>query len=150
MAPRIKSIQELRRELASKEKELDKLFAQRANLAGKLKAIDEKIQAMGGEPPKRSRGRARPRKLKKPTGGLRRGRKAGRQARRATGKPLVEYLRKALGKASKGMRPVDIARSVREAGYKTYSKDFYGIVAAALRDKKNFKRMKRGVYALAK
>ncbi len=108
---------------------------------------------MGGEPPKRSRGRGRPRKLKKPTGGLRRGRKAGkttRQARRATGKPLVEYLRKALGKASKGMRPVDIARSVREAGYKTYSKDFYGIVAAALRDKKNFKRMKRGVYALAK
>ena len=48
------------------------------------------------------------------------------------------------------MRAKEIVPAVRKAGYETFSKDFYGIVATALRDKKTFKRVSRGVYTLAK
>jgi hypothetical protein len=154
MSPRIKSIQQLRRELLVKEKELDRLLVQREKLAAKLKGIDKKIVVMGGEVPHGKRGPGRPRKLRKSAKKTPHARKAlmriRRRPGRATGKPLLEYLREILGKAPKGLRARDIALAVRDAGYKTYSKDFYGIVAAALRDKNNFKRLSRGIYTLAK
>lgn len=66
---------------------------------------------------------------------------------RATGKPLVEYVRAVLGKAPQGMRAKDVTSAVRKAGYRSFSKDFYGIVATTLRDKR-FKKLRRGVYTL--
>ena len=54
-----------------------------------------------------------------------------------------------LGKASDGMRVKEVVGAVKKAGYKSLSKDFYGIVATTLRNKK-FKRIKRGLYKLAK
>ncbi len=59
-------------------------------------------------------------------------------------------MRDVLAKAGNGMRAINVAKAVLGAGYKTFSKDFYGIVAATLRDRKNFKRLRRGVYALAR
>ena len=152
MSPRIKSITELRREIAAKERQLKKFVSQRKKVAARLAAIEKRIELLGGEPPKRGRGRPKRRKkvARKKT------RRAGRlarkvkRARRATGKPLVEYIRQVLAKSPKPMRAKNIVQAVRKVGYKTFSKDFYGIVAAALRDKKNFKRVGRGVYTLSK
>jgi len=47
------------------------------------------------------------------------------------------------------MRVKEVVPAVKKAGYKTRSKDFYGIVATALREDKRFKRLGRGVYAVA-
>lgn len=79
------------------------------------------------------------------------GRPVGRPRKRrarATGKPLIEYVRAVLAKAPQGMRAKDVASAVTKAGYRSFSKDFYGIVATTLRDKR-FKRLHRGVYTLA-
>ena len=46
------------------------------------------------------------------------------------------------------MRAKDIAQAVVKAGYRSTSRNFYPIVAAALRDKKLFRRVRRGVYTL--
>ena len=154
MSPRIKSITELRREIAAKERQLKKFVSQRKKVAARLAVIEKRIELLGGEPPKPKRGRGRPKRRKKVA--RKKTRRAGRlarkvkKARRATGKPLVEYIRQVLAKSPKPMRAKNIVQAVRKVGYKTFSKDFYGIVAAALRDKKNFKRVGRGVYTLSK
>ena len=70
--------------------------------------------------------------------------------RRRTGKPLVEYMRKVLASKPKGMRVAEIAAAVLKAGYETRSKYFYRVVAGALRGTKGIRRMRRGVYKLAK
>lgn len=145
MARRSVTIQELRRTLAQKEKQLGRLLARREKLAADLGAVDAEIAAMGGG----ASAPARPKRRKKKAAAKP---KAPRRkaARRATkGKPLVEYIAKVLKKAEGGMRIKDIMPAVTKAGYVTKSKDFYGIVAAAVRDDARFKKLSRGVYALA-
>ena len=144
MAPRVKSIQQLRRELVAREKQLEKIITQRGKLLDHLKSLDKQIATMGGKISGIGRGPGRPRLIPKAAA-----RKLGTR-RRATGTPLVEYIEKVLVDSKNGMRAKDIVQAVRKAGYKTYSKDFYGIVAAALRDNKCFKRIRRGVYTLVK
>ena len=61
----------------------------------------------------------------------------------------VEFIVDVLKKAGQGMRVKDVMAAVTEAGYVSSSKDFYGIVAAALRDDKRFRKLSRGVYTLA-
>jgi len=61
-------------------------------------------------------------------------------------KPLVDFVAGVLA-GSKGMRVKEVAAAVKKAGYKTNSKDFYGIVATTLRDKK-FAKVSRGVYTV--
>ena len=155
MAPRIKGINELRRELAAKEKELAELLARRKKLAKRLAAVDKTIAALGGEVPAAKPRRGRPpgkgKAVRKKVRGPRRVvKKVKRAHKRATGQPLAEYIKKVLGESPKGMRAKDVVRAVKKNGYKTFSKDFYGIVAAALRDTKGVKRVSRGVYQLGK
>jgi len=156
MPARIKSIRELRRELQAKQKRLDRLEARRKKIAARLVKVDRQIAVLAGVE-KLGRGFAAAALV--PAGKLlgmvrRRGkalRKAVRRAKaragRARGKPLVEYIQEVLAKAAGGLRVKETVQQVRKAGYKTYSKDFYGIVATALRDRKLFKRIRRGVYA---
>ena len=143
MAPRVKSIEDLRRELRVKEARVGRLESRRQKLLGRLLRMDREIAALGGAALSAGNGRRRGRKPKAVMG------RPGRR-RRATGKPLTEYLREVLAKRPDGMRAKDIMPAVRKAGYKSHSKDFYGIVAATLRDEDNFKRISRGVYKLAK
>ena len=134
--PKIKTIQELRKELQLKEAALTRLSAQRKRLATKLAAIDRRIAALEGDSPRLGR---------KP--GPKPGKKSTRKrTRRGAGKSLNDFIEKVLGGADAGMRTKDIAPAVRKAGYKTKSKDFYGLVAAALRDETRFKRVSRGIY----
>ena len=140
--PKTKTIAELKRELQAKQKQLKALATRRTSLAAALAAVDKKIASLSGAatPRKPAAGR----KAKKPK------RAAGpKRRRRTTGKPLAAYVQGVLAKAKEPMRVKDVAAAVRKAGYKSASKDFYGIVATTLRDKKKFSRAARGLYKLA-
>ncbi|HUS92077.1 MAG TPA: hypothetical protein VM695_09515 [Phycisphaerae bacterium] len=142
------SIKELRRELAAREKQVNGLLARRGKLAASLADVDARIAALGGGTPAARRGRPKAAGKGRPkaaaTGN---GRKRAR--RRATGKPLADYVVDVLTKAGKPLRVKDAMAAVTKAGYQSASKDFYGIVAAALRDDSRIKKISRGVYTLA-
>ena len=132
--PKTKTIAELRAELAVKEEQLAKLQAKRAGLAEQLDEIDQQIAALVGDRPGRpTRASAKPpsRRWKCPK----------------NVKPLIEYIGEVLVTAKGAMRVKDIVAAVQKAGYKTHSKDFYGIVATAVREG-GFKKIERGVYEL--
>ena len=132
--PKTKTIAELRAALASKEKQLAKLQAKRAGLAKQLDAIDRQIAVLSGD------GRRAPKK-KAPA------KPASRRTMPKNVKPLIEYVREALAEAKDGMRVKDIMAAVQKAGYKTNSKDFYGVVATAVREG-GFQKLSRGVYTV--
>ena len=140
--PKSLNINELRRQLAAKERQLAKVLNRRKDLAARLKAVDEDIIALGGKIPVAKRRKRRKAARAKAKGAARR--KPGRR-----GKPLAEYILGALKGAEDGLRVKEIVPAVRKAGYKTRSKDFYGIVASTVRDDGRFKKLRRGVYALA-
>ena len=132
--PKTMTIAELRAELAAKEKQLAGLQAKRAGLAKQLDAIDQQIAALSGD------GRRAPKK-KAPA------KPVARRTMPKNVKPLIEYVREALARAEDGMRVKDIMAAVQKAGYKTNSKDFYGVVATAVREG-GFQKLCRGVYTL--
>jgi hypothetical protein len=138
----------LKKELQARTRQIARLEARRKKAMARLMSIDRLIVAMGGEveavgPGRGRRGRrpGRP-KMRKSIG-------RRRKRRRATGKPLINYVQGVLAKAPDGMRAKDVASAVGKAGYRSFSKDFYGIVATALRDKR-FKKLRRGVYTLSR
>lgn len=131
-----KSISDLRAELASKERQLTKLASARAALVKELARIDRRIAVLAGK--------ARPGRVAKG-----RGRAVKKVRRRATGKPLVAYIKEALKSAKGGLSVTNVVKAVTKAGYKSHSKDFYAIVAKTLLTNDSFKRVKRGVYTLA-
>ena len=136
--PRMLTIAELRKEIVRREKMLAKVYVKRDRVAAKLAALDHKVIALGGEPlPPVGR-----------QGGLAGASKVGRKrvARRGDD-ALVAYVKKALAKSRGGMRVKDVAEAVKKAGYKSDAKNFYGLVAVALRGK-DFRRPGRGVYVL--
>ena len=139
------TIKELQAQLAAKERQLKKLQAARKKLTERLAEIDAEIAAIGG--PTTGKPRAVKVRRKRRAAGKAPRRKVKRS--RAKGRPLGEYLVDVLKNAPDGMRIKDLVTAVLESGYKTRSKDFYGIVASALRDDKRFKNIRRGVYALA-
>ena len=133
--PKTMTIAQLRAELAAREAQLEKLQARREDLVKQLAEVDRDIAALDGG------GRRGP----KPVAA-----KAPRASRRTLPKnvkPLIEYVREALAEAKDGMRVRDIMAAVQKAGYKTNSKDFYGVVATAVREG-GFQKLSRGVYKL--
>lgn len=147
MPAKIKTVQELRRELKAKMRSLAKLRAQRRKLVTRAAALDRKIGAIAGAPaPKRKKRKKALRKRKKKVI-RKRGKKAPKRGRGPRGKSLVASIADVLAAKKDGMRTKEVAAAVQKAGYKTKSKDFYGIVSATLRTPK-FKRIKRGVYTL--
>jgi hypothetical protein len=142
MSPRLRTIEDLRRELRAKEAQLDTLMARRAKAAARLESIDRKVRALGGETPSAPRGVKRERKGRRGIGGVAARRRGPR------GKALIEYLKEVLAKARNGMRAKDVKDAVVQAGYPTSAKDFYGIVATALRDTRTFQKIRRGIYKL--
>lgn len=136
------SIKDLQRELKTKKRALALLRVRRAKALARLTAIDKEIAPLVGgpsAPAKPRRKKAAPKRKAAPAPGKR---------RRATGKPLLAYMREVLAKVPKGIRAKDITTAVTKAGYKSYSKDFYAVVARTLLDRKTFKRVSRGVYVL--
>jgi hypothetical protein len=133
-----KTIEELRRELEQKESRLDELKAKRDEL-------DREIAELEGRP-------APARRKSKKKAGRKAGKKArsagGRRGRGKGGKPLLDYIKEVLAGKPEGMRVKEIEEAVTQAGYRSKSKDFYGIIATTVRDPKHFERLDRGVYRL--
>ncbi len=129
--PRTRTIAELEKELNAKQRRLRTLKSRRAKLAVGLAAIDRQIKSLGGKAGPSGKPARSGRKRKLPTNKM----------------PLLDYIALVLAKAKKGMRIKNVAVAVKKAGYKTGSKDFYGIVASTIRDKM-FKRLDRGLYTV--
>lgn len=125
------SIQELQAEIEKRQQQLPRLQRQRKQLAKRMADLDKQIAALSGRPRRKS-SRS----------------KAGTAQRRRTGKALPECIRDVLARSRKPMRVKDVEAAVRKAGYRTQSKDFYGAVATALREGKDFQKVNRGVYKL--
>ena len=166
MPARSMTIQDLKKELAQRMKALDKIQSERKKLLVRLAALDEEIAAVAGGGTTQRRAKRTAKKAVKTRGpgrpkGVRTAKKAKkakkakvakvvRRRRRATGKPLTEYLQDALAGAKKGMRTTELVAAVTKAGYVSHSKNFYAVVAMGLRDMKVFRRLGRGIYGLAR
>ena len=138
MPAKIRTIQELRRELSTKVRSLAKLRVQRRKLATRATALDRRIAAIEGG------ATAAPKRRK---AAKKRGKKVAKRRRRSGVKPLAAHIADVLAGSKAGMRTGEVVKAVKKAGYKTKSKAFHGIVSATLRTP-GFKRVKRGVYTL--
>jgi chromosome segregation ATPase len=156
MPPRTKTIRQLRSELETKERRLRSLRARRRRAASNLAAMDREIAALEGSgrgrraaPSRKKVKKTRKAKKAKARGKAKRTTKATRKVRRArrraTGKPLADYLYDVL-KGGQPMRVKEAVQAVQRAGYRSSSRDFYKIVATALRKDPRFTKVSRGVY----
>ncbi len=155
-----KTIQQLRKELAEKERKLGKLQDKRAKLLKQIADVDDEIAKLGGEsgpaPAKRtatkSKGKKTAAKKTRRKSVKKSAKKSGRGGGRAKGKggkTLADMIHDVLAKSDEPMRIKEIAAAVQDAGYKSDSKDFYGFVASTLRDETKFTRVSRGKYTVA-
>jgi len=142
--PRVRSIVAIRKELAAKERQLEKLQARRGAVAAKLEAVDRQIHALGGEVPARV---GRPRK--KPAVRVARAPRAPRARGARVGKPLTEFIKEVLAKAPAGMKAKSVTAAVLKAGYPTKDRNFGQTVAKTLAKNPAFRRVRRGVYKSA-
>jgi hypothetical protein len=145
--PIVKTIEDLRREIEQKEKLVRKLQARREKIAARLEKIDRKIAQLTGSAAPVRRGR-RPAGVAAPAVAATPASK-GKRSRGLREASLPAYIVKVLQANGKPMRALDVQKAVLAAGYPTKAKDFYGMVATGLRNKKYFKKVRRGVYKLA-
>jgi hypothetical protein len=136
--PRTKTIEQLRRELGKKTKLVARLEARRAKIMARLDGVDRQIAQLTGSAPAGGKVRRAAVALTA----------TGRRRRAPRSESLPAYIVQVLSKAAKPMRAKHVMEAVSKAGYKTKSKDFYGIVATALRDTARFKKVARGVYTM--
>jgi hypothetical protein len=126
------TVEELKKEIARRQKGLAKLVAKRE----KLNCQIAELESLGiVAKPAAKRGR-------KP--GRKRGRKAGRAPQPGS---LINLLVKALGAKGK-LTIAEAVDAVLAAGYKSKSKSFKLIVNQALAKNKRFKRVSKGLYTL--
>jgi hypothetical protein len=120
------TLDDLHREIRSRQRRRPSLERRRAKVAAKLEALDAEIAALTEVvlPVKR------------------------KGSRQAQDESLRAYLRRAL--SGNTMRSAEAAKAVRMLGYKTTSPYFYKMVSAALaRKNSGFKRVSRGRYTAA-
>ena len=127
------SVEDLKKEISRRQKGLAKLIAKRDALNSQIAEL-EGLGVAGKPVVIRRRRKA--------------GRKPGRKVQRA---PRAGSLASALVEALKvkgKLSVTELVAAVQEAGYKSKSKNFQNIVGITLSQGKQFKRVKRGVYAL--
>jgi hypothetical protein len=148
------STAEIRRELERRERGAAKVVARRDVLAKQLAALDAELADLGVDGAPRRRGRP-PGSRNKPSGrkpGRKPGRKSGRKPGRPAG-PKLPKNKRSLGDALAAavrpgsvVSPVEAAKRVKAAGYKSNSGSFNVVVAMRLRDHAGFKHVGRGQY----
>ena len=136
--PRIKTIAELRREIAVREKRLAQLQNQRKGLAKRLAGLDREIVALSGEAV-----------VQRPSGRKKASRTiaAKRAGHPRRGASLGDVLANVMAGAG-NVKVADAAKTALKAGYKTKSSQFGNIVSQALSTDKRFEKISRGIYAL--
>lgn len=130
------TIAQLRAEIARRQTVLPKLQKKRAVLLKEIGKIDRQIKALAGQA-------AQPAKRK----GSQPGTAKATTSSASSGKSLVQCIRDVLGGSKGGMRVKDIVPAVEKAGYKSAAKDFYNLVAAAVRGDE-FTKLGRGIYTV--
>ena len=140
-----KTIEELKKELGVRERQLATLVKRRNALLKRLAVVDREISRLTGE----TTSAGKTSKKKKSAKRAKSARKAKSTRKRRARKTLAEVMVKVLTKSEEPMRVKDIAAAARKAGYRSASKDFYGIVAMTIRDESRFQRVGRGLYKLA-
>ena len=123
--PKTKTIAELRRELATKERALQTLTARRSKLARQLSAVDREIAKLGGEAVS-----------------------AKKRRRRARNKRSLADVLATVLKGKGGVKVAVAGKLALARGYKSSSKQFGNIVSQTLTGDKRFRKVSRGVYAL--
>lgn len=116
--------------------ELTKRQARLAGLIQQRDALNARIEELEGL--------ARP---GAPAQGRKVAAKGKKAPRRATGKPLAEYVRKALAAAPKGLSIADLEKKILAAGYPTSAERIYKQIGTVLA-KGGFQRVGRGIYVL--
>ena len=114
------SVFDLRRELAARQRRAKALGRHRARVLAKIAAIEAEISRLGVVPT------------------------AGAYARASNDESLAVALHRLL--KGKTMSVGEASDRVRDAGYKSASKNFPAVVALALRHPAKFKRVSRGKY----
>jgi len=127
------TIPQLRAEIARRQEGLPKLQKKHAKLLKAIGKLDRQIATLGGQADQPAKPKGRPTKAPK--------------SQASTSKSLAQCIRDVLGRSRAGMRVKDIVTAVQEAGYKSVAKDFYHLVAAAVRGDE-FKKLGRGIYKL--
>jgi len=132
-------MEDLLKEVKKRQEQLPRLQKKRARLAANLEKLDREIAALAGSSRLR---RGRPRG---------RGAAKVRRTRRAKNKmSLAEALVSVMKESRAPITAPAAAEAVKKAGYKSKAAKFRKIVALTLaKDKKRFKRVTRGKYALA-
>jgi hypothetical protein len=116
------SIEDLKREIAQRQRRNVKLERKRQTLLRRLAVIEREMGVRPGRASVPEAGRTRPKNAMN----------------------LADTLRKVL--TGKVMSIKDAIAAVQKAGYRSSSSNFRGIVSIALGDRKVFKRVKRGEY----
>jgi hypothetical protein len=129
MAVKAVSIAELKRELAKREKALERLEARRKKLATELREVEADIAQMKGE----SKERLGP----------------GAAGQRATG-TLRQAVAAVLAGTREALGPKDIAGRLPDVGYVSRSKSLPVMVGQLLSGLSEFRRVARGKYRLSR
>lgn len=127
------SITQLVAELNKRKSKLAEMITQRDALTVQ---IDELQGLAGAEAPASTASAPAPKAAKR-----------GKKGRRAMGKPLAEYVHAVLAATEEGLNVKEIEAKVRAAGYPTTAKTLYVPIMKVL--SKGFKKVERGVYAVA-
>jgi septal ring factor EnvC (AmiA/AmiB activator) len=122
------TLDQLERMLSQKRRELSRLSRKRATTQKRLDDIDDRIRRLGG-----------------PAGAIRGG---GRRAR--NDQSLVEVIHTVLQKSGRPLRVSAIADAANQAGYRSSSANFRGIVNQMLIKDPRFMSQNRGFYQLKK
>jgi hypothetical protein len=123
------SVENLKRLIDDRERDLKRLLKQRAKLEKQLRAIDRMIATVAGDG----------------VVGQARGMGSGRRRNSET---LPAVIARVLEKAGQPMKVGDIAQQVERAGYQSSSANFRGIVNQALVKDKRFISPARGLYSV--
>lgn len=120
------SIADLQQMLNERRTHRIRLMQERKKLQNRVEQIDREIEMLSGE------------------GGSAGGTGGGGRARNE--RPLPDAIEVVLKKSSKPMRVGDIAQAVQQAGYRSSSANFRGIVNQTLIKDKRFVSPSRGLY----
>ena len=140
------STAELRAEI---RRRLNALETQRHKLLAEVEVIEEEIASVENiveSPALRGRKKTATKK-KRGRAGVRAKKKTTRRRRPENIMSLVDAMKKALGRKTMGNK--ELAKAVKKTGYRSNSANFRSIVNQTLvKNKKVFKRVERGMYAV--
>jgi len=145
MAKERKTVADLVGILAAETEAIEKLRHTRQMLEKELDSLAGEIAGLRGQGARAGRPKAKPKKkvTRKTVASTKTVRKPGHKTLRAA---VAEIL----GRSTEGMRAAEIAEQLSNVGYTTTSKNVKNLVSALLPAAKEFKRVRKGLYALKK